>query len=73
MVYENVERIRKSKGVTKTHLAKKLGMTLQGYRHLTSGEVKLDVERLRVISEALNVEISVFFDTKLTDIVTNAS
>jgi transcriptional regulator with XRE-family HTH domain len=73
MVYENVERIRKSKGVTKTHLAKKLGMTLQGYRHLTSGEVKLDVERLKIIAEALNVEISVFFDSKLTDTVTNAS
>ncbi|ULL14327.1 XRE family transcriptional regulator [Paenibacillus sp. H1-7] len=73
MVYENVERIRKSKGVTKTHMAKKLGMTLQGYRHITSGSTRLDVERLKVIADILNVEVGIFFDNKLTESVINKS
>lgn len=71
MVHENVERIRKAKGVTKTHLAKKLNMTLQGYRHIESGKVRLDVEKLKVIAEALGVEPAIFFDNKLTESVTN--
>lgn len=71
MVHENVERIRKAKGVTKTHLAKKLNMTLQGYRHITSGTVRLDVERLKVIAEVLGVEPAIFFDNQLTESVTN--
>lgn len=69
MVYENVERIRKSKGVTKTHMANKLGITLQGYRHIASGSVRLDVERLKVIAEILGVDVAVFFDQQLTDSV----
>lgn len=69
MVHENVERIRKARGVTKTHLAKKLGMTLQGYRHIASGSVRLDVERLRILASALGVEPAVFLDDKLTETV----
>lgn len=69
MVHLNVEKIRKAKGVTKTHLANKLNMSLQGYRHITSGEVRLDVERLRVIAWVLGVEVGVFFDNKLTESV----
>ena len=66
MIYQNVELIRKAKGVTKTHLANRLNLTLQGYRHITSGNVRLDVERLKIISEVLGVDPGVFFDEKLT-------
>lgn len=69
MVHENVERIRKAKGVTKTHLASKLGLSLQGYRHITSGSVRLDVERLKIIASELSVDPAVFFDTNLTESV----
>lgn len=69
MVHENVERIREAKGVTKTHLAKRLDVSLQGYRHIASGNVRLDVERLRLIAKELGVEVAVFFDDKLTDSV----
>lgn len=69
MVHENIEKIRRAKGVTKTHIAKQLGMTLQGYRHLESGEVKLDVERLKIIAAALGEDVAVFFDDKLTESV----
>lgn len=69
MIHENVEKIRKAKGVTKTHLAKKLNLTLQGYRHLASGEVNMNVERLRIIAIDLGVEPAVFFDNELTESV----
>jgi transcriptional regulator with XRE-family HTH domain len=69
MVYDNVEKIRRAKGVTKTHVAQKLKMSLQGYRHMTSGSTRLDVERLKIIAGALGVDPSVFFDDKLTESV----
>lgn len=68
-VYKNVARIREAKGVTKTAVAKYLGMSLQGYRYLENGESRLDVERLKRIANFLNVKCSIFFDDKLTDFV----
>ena len=69
LVHENVEKIREVKGITKTHIAKKLELSLQGYRHIMSGEVRLDVERLKIIADILEVEPAVFFDEKLTESV----
>jgi len=69
LVHENVEKIRRAKGITKTHLAKKLNLSLQGYRHITSGNVRLDVERLKIIAEVLGVDPAVFFDDELTESV----
>lgn len=71
MVYENVEKVRMAKGITKTHMAKRLGISLQGYRHIASGNTRLDVERLIIIAETLNVAPAVFFDDKLTVSVVN--
>lgn len=69
MIHQNVEKVRKAKGVTKTYIAKKLDMSLQGYTHLVSGNTRLDVERLAIIAAVLGVEPGVFFDDKLTDSV----
>jgi transcriptional regulator with XRE-family HTH domain len=69
MVHENVEKLRIAKGITKTHIANKLNMSLQGYRHITSGDVRLDVERLKVIANVLGVDPAVFFDNTLTESV----
>lgn len=71
MIQANVERIREAKGVTKTHVANKLGISLQGYRHITTGDVRLDVDRLIVIANVLGVEPAVFFDNELTESVIN--
>lgn len=71
MIRENVERIRKAKGVTKTHIANKLGISLQGYRHITTGDVRLDVDRLDIIANALGVDPGIFFDNELTESVVN--
>ncbi|WP_242214916.1 helix-turn-helix domain-containing protein [Bacillus cereus group sp. BfR-BA-01383] len=69
LVIENVEKIRKARRVTKTFIANKTGLSLQGYRHIVNKDVRLDVERLKKISGALNVPISIFFDDKLTESV----
>jgi len=71
LIHENVEKIRTAKGITKTHIANKLNMSLQGYRHITSGEVRLDVERLKIIANVLDVSPAIFFDNKLTESVIN--
>lgn len=69
MVHENVAKIREAKGFTKTYIANYLGMSLMGYIHIESGNVRLDVERLRDISIILEVPIHVFFSHKLTETV----
>ncbi|OLN21617.1 transcriptional regulator [Domibacillus antri] len=69
MVHKNVAKIREAKGVTKTHIANALKMSLQGYRYLESGETTLGVERLKIISSVLGVPVAVFFDDKLTESV----
>ena len=69
MVHINVRRIRKAKGVTQTHMAGMLGISLQGYSHIEQGNVRLDVERLKVIAVILSVDVSIFFDEKLTESV----
>lgn len=66
-ISENVKLIRKAKGVSKTFIAKKLNLTIQGYTHVENGNVSLSAERLKVISDALGISIEVFFDEKLTD------
>lgn len=71
MVHTNVEKIRIAKGVTKTHLAAKLRMSVQGYRHIVSGKTRLDVERLKIIAHALDVEPAIFFNDELTETVIN--
>jgi len=68
-VSENIKRIREAKGVTKTFVANRLGMSLQGYRYLEDGDVKLDVERMKKIANILCIDSAVFLDDKLTDFV----
>lgn len=69
MVHENLKKIRIAMGVTQSHLAKKINVTGMTYSRIENGESKLDVERLKVISITLGVEIAVFFNDKLTESV----
>lgn len=68
-VNANIRKIREAKGITKTFLAKKLGMSLQGYRYLENGDVRMDVDRMQEIAKALDVKSAVFLEDKLTDSV----
>lgn len=69
MVHENLKKIRTAMGVTQSHLAKKINVTGMTYSRIENGESKLDVERLKIISIALGLDVSVFFDEKLTESV----
>ena len=62
MVCDNIRMIREAKGVTKTHLAKGLGMSLQ---------VKLDVERMIRIAQLLGVNSAVLLDDEQTRSIIN--
>lgn len=69
MVNENLKKIRTAKGVTQAHLAKRLNISSMAYSRMETGETKIDVERLKIISVVLCVDIKVFFDEKLTESV----
>ena len=71
MVHENLKKIRTAKGVTQSHLAKKLNISNMAYSRMENGDSKIDVERLKIISKALSVDIAIFFDDKLTESVIN--
>lgn len=71
MVHENLKKIRTAMGVTQSHLAKKINVTGMTYSRIENGESKLDVERLKIISITLGLDVSVFFDDKLTESVIN--
>lgn len=60
MVHENLKRIRLAKGVKQSHLAKKLNVSNMTYSRMETGESRIDVERLIIISKALSVNIEVF-------------
>ncbi|MEA4962098.1 helix-turn-helix transcriptional regulator [Lutispora sp.] len=66
---QNVELIRESKGVTKTFLANKLGLTAGGYNHISNGSTEISAERLKIISDILGEGMEIFFNDELTDMV----
>lgn len=69
MVHENLRKLRKAKGVSQSFLAKKLGVSNMTYSRLENGETRIDVERLNTIAKALDVNVEIFFNQKLTDSV----
>jgi transcriptional regulator with XRE-family HTH domain len=71
VVVDNIEKIRKAKGMSKTFLAKRLEMSLQGYRYSVSSDSALDTARIKKISLILNVKPGIFFDDQLTQTVIN--
>lgn len=66
-VYLKIEEIRKSKGVTKTHIAKSCGKTVAWYYGISTGKRIPNVESLQMIADALEVDVRDFFETELSD------
>lgn len=66
-VHLNIEEIRKRKGVTKSHIARRCGHTPQWYSKVSKGEIVLDVNKLERIADILEVDVVNFFDNKLSD------
>lgn len=66
-VYERIEDIRKSKGVTKTHIANCCGKTVSWYYGISVGRRIPDVNALQEIADALEVDVRIFFANELSD------
>ena len=66
-VYQNIELIRKRKGVTKTHIAKKCNKTTQWYYGISTGKRQPNVEALQQIADALEVDVRDFFTNQLSE------
>lgn len=69
MVHKNLKNIRSAKGITQAYLAKSIGISNMAYSRMESGETKIDVERLKMLSIILDVDVNIFFDEELTDFV----
>jgi transcriptional regulator with XRE-family HTH domain len=67
LVRDNIEKVRKAKGLTKTFVGKQVGLTCQGYRHITTGSVRLSVDYLLKIADVLDVPPAVLLSDELTD------
>lgn len=61
MNYSKIEDLRNSKRFSKTEIAGRLGMTLNGYEKMISLKT-LNVERLEKLCEIFKVPINYFFD-----------
>lgn len=66
-IYVRVENVRKSKGVTKTYLAKACNKTAAWYSDISLGKLRLSVDDLEKISAALDVSPQIFFDVQLSE------
>lgn len=66
-VMEQIESIRKAKGITKTHVAKHCGHSVNWYWKLENGQLRLRVDELSSIAKALDVEPSIFFINDLAN------
>ncbi|MFA8302352.1 helix-turn-helix domain-containing protein [Paenibacillus alvei] len=59
---EKLKQIREERNLSKTYMAKKLGLSLQGYRHLENGSVRMSADRILAISKILGVDVTIFFE-----------
>lgn len=65
-IHEKIELIRSRKGITKTHIANKCNKTSAWYTGISQGRTKIDVETLKQIAEALEVDVRIFFEDELS-------
>lgn len=65
---EKIREIRVSKGITQTHIIKKLGKHNSWLSQVESGTVSISAEDLKLVSDEIEVPITDFFlDDNFTD------
>jgi len=70
-IYQRVEDVRKSRGVTKTHLAQACQKTPAWYTDVSKGKIRLSVDDLEKIADALNYDIKNVFTHLLSETLKN--
>lgn len=63
-IYEKVSAVRKSKGVSQTFMAEKMGISISGYNMKEHGRRPISIKELEMIAVLLGFNVSVFFDQK---------
>ena len=61
-INERLRQIRKSKGITQTFIAKKMGKTFAWYNNIERGYTRLLAEDAKRIAEILGVDIREIFE-----------
>ncbi len=66
-IHLKIEEIRRKKGVTKTYIAQKCDKSVSWYHGIATGRRTPNVDSIRQIAEALDVDVRIFFEEKLSD------
>lgn len=66
-VVRNIEAMRQRKGVTKAHIGRYCGKTGAWYGDIAKGRRRPYMEDVIKIAEAMDTDVQVFFDPKLSD------
>ncbi|AYB39711.1 helix-turn-helix domain-containing protein [Brevibacillus laterosporus] len=66
-VHLRIEEVRKRKGITKSSLAKKIGISPMGYHYLSIGRNPISTDRLQIIAKELNTDPRDFLRPKLNE------
>lgn len=73
-IYENVELIRKSRGIPKKKLAENASISNMTCTRMLSGQSKMPADILRSFAATLFIDdYNIFFDDKLTDSVNQSN
>lgn len=64
---DNMELIRKRKGITKTHIAKHCNRSVSWYADIAKGRRGLRVDDAMMIADAMGEDVKIFFDHKLSE------
>lgn len=63
---DNMELIRKRKGITKTHIAKHCSRSVSWYADIAKGRRRVYLDDFLMIADAMSEDVKVFFDNKLS-------
>lgn len=66
-VCTRIEEIRVKKGVTKTHIAKHCSRSVSWYADIVKGRRRLYVDDVFLIADAMEMNVILSFDQKLSD------
>ncbi len=64
-LHNRIRDIRKSKGITQTHIAKETGLTVSSYNMKENGKRPISTTELEMIAVALKEPVKNFFEEKI--------
>lgn len=61
-IHDKIRALRKSQGISQTHIAEALNMSVSGYNMKECGKRPINTEELQIIAKSLKVSASIFFE-----------